>query len=47
MCECLGVPLGKEKTEGPSSCLMFLGLHIVTVEMISVVMVAARWGYEY
>lgn len=28
LCQLLGVPLSKEKTEGPSTCLSFLGLGI-------------------
>ena len=32
LCQLLGVPLSKEKTEGPSTCLSFLGLGIDTVK---------------
>lgn len=32
LCQLLGVPLSKEKTEGPPTCLSFLGLGIDTVQ---------------
>ena len=32
-CKCLGVPVAAHKTEGPSTCLTFLGIQIDTVAM--------------
>ena len=31
----LGVPVAEEKKEGPSTCLMFLGIELDTREMVS------------
>ena len=32
-CEVLGVPLAVEKSEGPATCLPFLGIEVDTVDM--------------
>ena len=33
MCDILGVPIAKHKTEGPTKCLTFLGIEINTTSM--------------
>jgi hypothetical protein len=33
VCECLGVPIAKEKTEGPMTKMEYLGLTLDTIEM--------------
>lgn len=32
MCEILGVPIKSEKTEGPTTCIVFLGIELDTVK---------------
>lgn len=34
MCREFGVPLNKEKTQGPTTCLVFLGFEIDTLKML-------------